>query len=111
MLTMEWGESKRLGTVLQNGLIQRDVLQDAFNFSNHLYLAPSISLEETITNIKRRVFDFFVTKALEKIIAERSMRTELELQQKLLKRKLAAMKAGNWGLDLLHPDGPGRNDP
>lgn len=99
VLTMEWGESKRLGTVLQNGMIQRDVLQDSFNFSNHLYLAPSVSLEETITNIKRRVFDSFVARALEKIIAERSMRTELELQQKLLKRKLAAMKAGNWGLE------------
>jgi hypothetical protein len=99
VLTMEWGEIKRLGTVLHNDMIQRDVLQDSVNFFNHLYIEPSISLDEAIMNIKRRVFDSFVARALEKIIAERSLRTELELQQKLLKRKLAAMKAGNWGLE------------
>jgi hypothetical protein len=99
VLTMEWGEIKRLGTVLHNDMIQRDVLQDSVNFFNHLYVEPSISLDEAIINIKRRVFDSFIARALEKIIAERSLRTELELQKKLLKRKLAAMKAGNWGLE------------
>jgi len=99
VLTMEWEESKRMGTVLQNDMIQREVLQVAFNFFNHLYLEPSVSLEEAHMNIKRRVFDSLVARALEKIIAERSMRAELEQQQSLLKRKLAAMKAGNWGLE------------
>jgi len=99
VLTMEWGESKKLGTVLQNDMIQREVLQDSVNFFNHRYLEPSVSLEEAQMNIKRRVFDSFVARALQKIIAERSMRTELEQQQKLLKRKLAVMKAGNWGLE------------
>ena len=99
VLTMEWEESKRLGTVLQNDMIQSEVLQVSINFFNHLYLEPSVSLEETQMNIKRRVFDNLVARALEKIIVERSMRTELEQQQRLLKRKLAAMKAGNWGLE------------
>lgn len=99
VLSMEWEESKQLGTVLQNDRVQREVLQVAIKFFNHLYLEPSISLEEAQMNIKRRVFDFFVARALETIVAERSMRTELEQQQKLLNRKLAVMKAGNWGLE------------
>lgn len=99
VLTMEWEEVNRLGTVLQNDMIQREVLQVSVNFFNHRYLEPSISLEEARLNIKKRVFDFIVERALEKIIAERSMRAELEQQQRLLKRKLEAMKAGNWGLE------------
>ena len=99
VLTMEWEEINRLGTVLQDDMIQREVLQVSVNFFNHRYLEPSVSLDEARMNVKKRVFDFLVARALEKIIAERSMRTELELQQSLLKRKLAAMKAGNWGLE------------
>ncbi len=110
-LTMEWEEANRLGTVLQNDMIQREVLQVSVNFFNHRYLEPSVSLEDARLNIKKRAFDFIVERALEKIIAERSMRTELEQQQRLLKRKLAAMKAGNWGLEQMmsHEEHPNQD--
>lgn len=99
LLIMEWEEINRLGTVLQGDMIQREVLQASVNFFNHRYLGPSMSWEETATNIKKRIFDHMVEIALEKIITERSMRAELKQQQMLLKRKLAMMKAGNWGLE------------
>lgn len=98
LLTMEWEEINRLGTVLQGNMIQREVLQEAVNFFNHHYLGPSSSLEEAKSNVKKRIFDYMVEIALEKIIAERRMRSELKQQQMLLKRKLAMMRAGNWGL-------------
>ncbi len=98
LLTMEWEEINRLGTVLQGDMIQREVLQEAVNFFNHRYLGPSTSLEEAKSNVKKRIFDYMVEIALEKIIAERRMRSELKQQQMLLKRKLAMMRAGNWGL-------------
>ena len=98
LLTMEWEEINRLGTVLQGDMIQREVLQEAVNFFNHRYLGPSNSLDEAKTNVKKRIFDYMIEIALEKIIAERGKRAELNQQQILLKRKLAMMKAGNWGL-------------
>lgn len=96
---MEWEEINSLGTVLQGDIIQREVLQKSVSFFNHRYLGPSTTWEEAKTNIKKRIFDYMAGIALEKIIAERSMRTELKQQQMLLKRKLAMMKAGNWGLE------------
>lgn len=99
LLIMEWEEINRLGTVLQGDMIQREVLQESVNFFNHRYLGPSISWEEAKTNQKKRIFDYMIEIALEKIINERSMRAELKQQQMLLKRKLAMMKAGNWGLE------------
>ena len=105
LLTMEWEQISRLGTVLQDDRIQREVMQEAVNFFNHRYLGPSTSVDETTRNIKRRIFDYVVEEALEKIISEKSRRSELELQKKLLNRKLQAMKAGNWGLEeMLSPE-------
>jgi hypothetical protein len=99
VLTMDWGETSRLGTVLQGDTIQREVLQLSVNFFKHQYLEPSVSQEESRKNLKSRVFDYIVERALGKIINERSKRAELEVQRTLLNRKLAAMKAGNWGLE------------
>lgn len=98
LLTIEWEEINRLGTVLQGDMIQREVMQKAVSFFNHRYIGPSDSLEEAKMNMKKRVFDYMIEIALGKIIAERNMRAELNQQQVLLKRKLAMMKAGNWGL-------------
>ena len=104
LLTMEWEEINRLGTILQGDMIQREVMQKAVNFFNHRYLGPSALLDEAKTNVKKRIFDYMIEIALGKIIAERNMRAELKQQQVLLKRKLAMMKAGNWGLgEMLSP--------
>ena len=103
VLSMQWMEKNRLGTVLQDDRIQREVQQVSVNFLNHNFLGPSISLDESILNVKKRAFDF--------IIAARSRYAELEQQQLLLKRKLKAMKAGNWGFEeLLRPEMSGAKD-
>jgi len=111
LLSMQWMEKNRLGTVLQDDRIQREVQQVSVNFLNHNFLGPSVSLEEVVLNVKKRAFDFMIEITLERIIAARTRHTELEQQQQLLKRKLDAMKAGNWGLEeMLRPEMSGVKD-
>ena len=111
LLSMQWEEKNRLGMVLQDDRIQRDVQQVVVNFSNHNFLGPAASPGEATLNIKKRAFDFMVEIALERIVAERTRYAELEQQRRLLKRKLKAMKAGNWGLEeMLRPENAGVAD-
>ena len=111
LLSMQWAEKNRLGTVLQDDHIQREVQQVSVNFLNHNFLGPSVSPEEAVLNWKKRTFDFMIEITLERIIAERARHTELEQQQLLLKRKLKTMKAGNWGLEsMLRPEMSGAKD-
>lgn len=99
LLVVEREEVNRMGTVMQDDVIQREVMQTAVNFTNHRYIGPSDSWEETSRSVKKRIFDYMVQMALEKIIEERSTRAVLKQQQILLKRKLTTMQAGNWGLE------------
>ena len=111
LLSIQWRKARRMGMVLQEGRILREVQQEYINFLNHNFLGPSISLEEALLNVKKRDFDFMIGIALERIVAERTHRSDLEMQQRLLKRKLSAMKAGNWGLeDMLNPEISGTHD-
>ena len=111
LLSLQWEEKSRLGTVLQDDRIQREVQQDYINFLNHNFLGPSFSPDEAVFNVKQRAFDFMVEITLERIIAERSRYAELEKYKLLLKSKLKAMKAGNWGLEeMLRPENSGAKD-
>jgi hypothetical protein len=111
LLSMQWKEQNRLGMVLQDDRIQRDVQQTAVNFINHNFVGPSVSSEEAAINMKKRAFDFMIGIALERIIANRTRFADLEQQQLLLKTKLKAMKAGNWGLEeVLRPETSGAKD-
>lgn len=111
LLSMQWAEKSRLGTVLQDDHIQREVKQVSVNFLNHNFLGPSVSHEEAVLNVKKRAFDFMIEITLERIIAVRTHYAELEQQQLLLKRKLKAMRAGNWGLEeMLRPEMSGAKD-
>ena len=111
LLSMQWAEQNRLGTVLQDDHIQREVQQVSVNFLNHNFIGPSVSIEEAVLNVKKRAFDFMIEISLERIIAERTRHTELEQQQLLLKRKLKRMKDGNWGFEeMLRPEMSGVKD-
>ena len=111
LLSVQWQEVTRLGTVLQDDRLVREVRQVCVNFLNHNFLGPSVLLDEALMNAKKSAFDFMIGITLERIIAERTRRSELELQQRLLKRKLMAMKAGNWGLEeMLRPEMSGVKD-
>jgi len=111
LLSLQREERGRLGTVLQDDRIQREVRQVSVNFLNHNFLGPSVSEAEAVSNVKKRAFDFMIEIALERIIAARTRRAELEQQQRLLKRKLKTMRAGNWGFEgMLRPEMSGVED-
>lgn len=111
LLSMQCEERGRLGTVLQDDRIQSEVRQVAVNFLNHNFIGPSVSPEEAVLNMKKRAFDFMIEIVLERIIAVRTRRAELEQQQQLLKRKLKTMRSGNWGFEgLLRPEKSGAED-
>jgi hypothetical protein len=98
LLNMAMEERKVLGVELVDSTLLRDVMQVTVNFSNHRYVGPASNELNTRRELKQRAFDFLIAKALERITNERSKRRELDRQRHLLKRKLHAMKAGNWGL-------------
>jgi hypothetical protein len=98
LLTMAREERSVFGMELVDDTLRRDVLQVAVNFSNHRCLGPTGNEADTRRELKIRAFDFLVEKTLERIASERGKRRELDRQRHLLKQKLDAMKAGQWGL-------------
>jgi hypothetical protein len=98
LMTMAREERSVFGMELVDGNLQRDVLQVAVNFFNHRCLGPAGTEADTRRQLKIRAFDLLVEKALESIACERGKRRELDRQRHLLKQKLDAMKAGQWGL-------------
>jgi hypothetical protein len=111
LLSMSRRERTVLGMELDGETLKRDVLQTAVSFCDYRYLAPSDSERMTRRELKKRGFDFLLERALERIVAEKTRRGELARERQLLRRKLAALKSGRWGLDPLFSDtdepGPG----
>jgi hypothetical protein len=110
-LSMDYGEKHVLGMELGENIVRRDVPQVQVDFFDHRYIGPSNSEEQSRYELEKRGFDFLIEKVLERIVTTRSARSELEQQQRLLRRKLDAMRAGNWGLEPMlaeqvnsHPD-------
>ena len=110
-LSMDYSEKNVLGMELGGDIVRRDVPQVQVNFSDHRYLGPSDSEEQSRHELEKRGFDFLIEKVLERIVTVRSTRSELEQQRRLLQRKFDAMRAGNWGLEPMlaeqvnpHPD-------
>ena len=105
LLTLEWKERNILGIEQQGDRVRRDVQQVSVNFFNHRFACPSDNEAETSLELKKRAFDYLLKMALEKISATRGKHQELKREQQLLDKKLAAMKAGGWGLEtMLSPD-------
>jgi hypothetical protein len=105
MLTMAMEERNVLGMELDGDIVRRDVLQVSVSFSRHRYLCPAAREADARWELKKRAFDFLVERALERLAEAKQKRGELERQRLLLRRKLDAMKAGNWGLDSMFADG------
>ncbi|MFM8333196.1 MAG: hypothetical protein ACKN9T_16045 [Candidatus Methylumidiphilus sp.] len=108
MLIMAREERKVFAAELHGDTLRRDVLQVAVNFSNHRYILPAASEQDSRRELKKRAFDFLVEKALERIADERGKRRDLDRQRLLLRQKLDAMRNGRWGLGAMADDGEGQ---
>jgi hypothetical protein len=106
LLSMSRRERSVLGMEVDGDALRRDVLQTAVSFSDHRFLAPTDSERLTRRELKLRAFDFLLECALERMVAQKNRRGELARERALLRRKLEALKSGQWGLgDLPCDDG------
>jgi hypothetical protein len=104
LLTMAMEERSVLGMELEGEVMRRDVLQVAVNFCNHRYVCPTATESDCRWELKKRAFDFLLARALERLIDQKKKRSELDRQRHLLRQKLAALQAGNWGLASIFED-------
>lgn len=104
LLVTEREERTVLGVELDGDTIRRDVMQVAVNFFNHRFLTPAAGEAECRWELKKRAFDYLIERALERLTRERIKRGEMEQQRRLLRRKLEAMRAGQWGLGAMIED-------
>jgi len=105
LLRSERTEKTVFGVALAGNIIRRDVPQVAVNFHNHSVAFPAGSETKTRREIKKRAFDHLIETALGQLVAVRSKKQELELQQRqLFQRKTKLLKGASVGLEpLLDP--------
>jgi hypothetical protein len=101
LLTLTWKERTVLGTEQSGEILRRDVKQQAVSFFDHRFVSPAASEAESRWEMKKRGYDYLLKVALETILTTRGKRQELKREQQLLSKKLAAMKAGDWGLEAM----------
>lgn len=99
LLTMSREERTVLGMEMDGETLRRDVMQTSVSFTQHRFIAPADSERATRRELKKRGFDYLLEKALERIIDAKARRGELARNRQLLRRKLEALKSGQWGLE------------
>jgi len=97
LLLMELQERNVFGMALEGDMVRRDVAQTTVNFAQHRLTDPATTEEDTRRLLKRRAFDHLLTLALGRIASAHTERAGLERERTLLRRKCAALEAGNWG--------------
>lgn len=99
LLSMERSERNVLGMGLVGDLVQRGVSQVVVNFSDHRFICPSETEDESRRAIMRHVYDYILAQILGRLANIREETSQLREQQRLLKRKLECMNTGQWGLE------------
>ena len=99
LLTMSLQERTVLGMELDGDTVRRDVMQTSVSFTQHRFVAPADSERTARRELKKRGFDFLLEKALERVVDAKARRGELAKNRQLLRRKLEALRSGQWGLE------------
>lgn len=104
LLLMEQHERQVFGVALEGETLRRDVAQTTVSFARHRLVDPAGSEDETRRLLKRRAFDHLLTLALGRLATAHTERAELQHERELLRRKYAALAAGNWGFEAATSD-------
>ena len=97
LLTMELRERNVLGVALEGNALRHDVAQVTVSFDKHRMVDPTAVEDDTRRLLKRRAFDHLLTLALAGIAEAHGERGDLQRERDLLRSKMAALAAGNWG--------------
>jgi hypothetical protein len=96
VLRTERTEKNVLGVALEGDLIRRDVPQTTVNFHNHRVTFPTGSETKTRRELKKRAFDYLIETALDRLVAARTQKQQLEQQQRqLLQKKTKLLRGAN----------------
>jgi len=82
---------------LEGNALRHDVAQVTVSFDKHRMVDPTAVEDETRRLLKRRAFDHLLTLALAGIAEAHGERGDLQRERDLLRSKMAALAAGNWG--------------
>ncbi len=103
-------EKNVLGIEMDGEILRRDVPQIMVNFSDHRVVCFSDNEQDSRRELMRRGCDYLIETALQRLIASRVQKTQLEQQQrKLLQQKANILKQAQVGLESL--TGPATLEP
>ncbi len=113
VLRTERIEKNVLGVALEGNMIRRDVPQITVNFHNHHIAFPAGSETKTRREVKKRAFDYLIEAALDRLVAVRTQKQQLEQQQRqLLQKKTKLLRGANTALEpLLDPQAANLSTP
>lgn len=92
-------EKNVLGIEQDGSMLRRDVSQTVVNFCDHRLVCLTDNEPDTRRRLMRRGFDYLIATALQRLIASRLQRTQLEQQQRLLQQKAGLLKTAQLGLE------------
>ena len=103
-------EKNVLGIEMDGEILRRDAPQIMVNFSDHRVVCFSGNEQDSRRELMRRGCDYLIETALQRLIASRVQKTQLEQQQrKLLQQKANILKQAQVGLESLA--GPATQQP
>ena len=102
VLVAERVEKNVIGMDLHGDLTRRDVAQTVVNFHDPRVSLPTDNAAESRHDAMNRVFDYLIEIALQRLVATRSRKQQLEQQQRsLLQKKAQLYKASTRALEPL----------
>lgn len=104
LLTASKMERTLFGTIMQDGIMRRDVPQTAVEFHDHRIVDPSTAETATRRALKDRTLNALVTQVLERLLEIRALKDELKEQQRMLSIKFKIQQTRANGLDALKTD-------
>jgi len=106
LMLMTLHERNSFGVALEGDVLRHDTAQTTVSFSKHQLVDPTGAEDETRRLLKRRAFDHLLALALGRMATAVAERGALERERDLLRRKRAALAAGQWGFDEPGDDKP-----
>jgi len=100
-------ETTGFGVAADGGVVRHDVVQTCVSFTDKKAVLPSGSEHDARIEIRRRIFKFLLTEALQQIAAVDSQRQHLGEQRSMLQTRLMILKGQRVGLEAMLEDGDG----
>jgi hypothetical protein len=106
MLGVPRTERTVLGMELQGEMVRADVAQRTVDFSNHVAVTPASDEPGVREEVRRRVLNFLLNQALDRLSSVRSTKKGLEQQRAILETRLRLLRQQGGSIDNLFEERP-----